>query len=227
MLREHGWTLPLSLTLTVPLPDRPIRRALFIVGGNSYAAPQELAEVRSVLERIEDLHLIVLEGEALTAASFTKAYQSADFDLLWIASHGQFEHLHPEASFLYLNETEKVHFDDLRPGDIGQRRRLLVLNACDGATTASTGSIGEIGLAASAAHASQAVISHLWPIPSITVARVFAVRLAAALAQNMSFFDAYTATVSSLANRHEELRSLLQDTAPKVLQVACQSSRRT
>lgn len=106
-----------------------------------------------------------------TSSDFAKAYQDDSFDLVWISCHGQFDHFLPHTSYLVLNRDtgdipeQKLFLKDLeyqRPVELG--RRLLALNACDGATTTLLNSPGSVGFGSSLVSPAQSLLSHQWPI---------------------------------------------------------------
>lgn len=188
MTRHVGSTLPLWMSLHQPAPDRPIRNALLYLGGSLFSPIEE--EILTASLSAADVRLTVRTEATMSGARFLDDYNSNEFDLIWVGTHGVFDGLQPDNAHLYLSKTERVWLDDLQP-PASSTRRLLVLNACDGAATAQTGGIGEIGLAAAATGSSQAVISHQWPIASSTTALMFAGVLATSLTTAPSFFEAY------------------------------------
>lgn len=204
MTRHIGSTLPLWLSLQQPAPDRPIRNALLYLGGSLLSPIEE--EILTALLSAADVRLTVRTEAFMTRAGFLDDYHSNEFDLIWVGTHGVFDGLQPDNAHLHLSETERVPLDDLQPPR-SPTRRLLVLNACDGAVTHQTGGIGEIGLSAAAAASAQAVISHLWPIGSSTTALMFAGILANSLITAPSFFEAYQSTITLLSGERDVLRA--------------------
>ncbi|MCC8407674.1 CHAT domain-containing protein [Mucilaginibacter sp. UR6-1] len=104
-------------------------------------------------------------------ALFLKAYHEKDYNLVWISCHGQFDHFRPHLSYLLMNRAKedgspnKIPLADLNYiSSSSDGRRLLVLNACDGATTTLINSPGSIGFGASLVTGGQSLISHQWPI---------------------------------------------------------------
>jgi hypothetical protein len=197
MLHVLGWTLPMSMSLQTPRPDAPVRRAVLWIGGTLLAA-RELDVVARILTEA-GVQVVVRDEAEMTREQFLLDYHDPGFELFWVGLHGIRDALDPEAAHLLLPSERKILFSDLTfEHTLSAARRLLVLNACDSGTTATLGGLGEMGLAASAAGPGQAVVCHLWPIGSVTVAPVFAALLAQCLGTS-SYFKAYAETVSILA----------------------------
>ncbi|WP_457252744.1 CHAT domain-containing protein [Pedococcus sp. P5_B7] len=203
MTRKHGSTLPLWMSLQQPAPDRRIRNALLYLGGSLFSPIEQEILVASL--SAADVRLTLRTEGEMTRARFLDDYNSQDFDLIWVGTHGIYDGLQPDNAHLHLSRTEQVRLNDLQP-PASVMRRLLVLNACDGAVTAQTGGIGEMGLAAVAASANQAVISHQWPVASSTTALLFAGVLATSLTRAPSFFEAYQSMMSLVGGESRVLR---------------------
>lgn len=117
------------------------------------------------------------------------------FDVIWVMSHGLFDHWSPKTMSFSMGN-EKIFIQDLIDLKISsEKRRLLFLNICDGATSQNTDSISRIGMAPSIACAEQCVISHLWPVMPYA-ALVFSGCLAINLIEEKEFFKAYEASLS-------------------------------
>jgi hypothetical protein len=211
MLRALGWTLPMSMSLQAPRQDAPIRRALLWIGGTLLAA-RELNAVVTVLSEA-DVRVVVRDEAQMTREQFLLDYHDPGFELFWVGLHGIHDPLEPDAAHLLLPSGEKIPRSDLAfERSSSPDRRLLVLNACDSGTTATLGGLGEIGLASSATGPSQAVVCHLWPIGSVTVAPVFAAILAQQLTAS-THFKAYTETVLTLAGGPDRILEALPEAA--------------
>jgi CHAT domain len=196
LLYSLGHTLPLTVSLRNPKPDRSIRRALLWAEGSLYSEI-ERAEVNSILLRAG---IAVDIPKRYTATEFQQKYNSGEYDLIWVASHGLYEPSAPHLSKLQVGVDEWVDTGLLRKPRESETRRLLVLNACEGGATFIGGGLLDSGLAASAASPSQAVIAHLWPIRAWPDAVGFAVVLSFLLVNEpddclpgfgRTFFEAY------------------------------------
>lgn len=134
-----------------------------------------------------------------SAVEFMREYESSDYDVFWVASHGEMDHWSPHEVKLHLAEDDSaVVLDDLWGCTLSsERRRLLVLNVCDGARFAEPGLLPRIGLAAGLASPTQATISHLWPVRYLPSA-AFGAYLAYFVAAGCSYFDAYCSALKAL-----------------------------
>ena len=77
----------------------------------------------------------VVKPDTSTPAEFIKEYETGEYDVFWVSSHGELDHWSPHEIQLRLaHDKSAVMLDDLWnrvPENDG--RRLLVLNICDGA----------------------------------------------------------------------------------------------
>jgi hypothetical protein len=217
MVRQRGWTLPLSMSLRAPRPDRQIRRALVWLQGSMF----NQREMDELVPRLEAAGVSVdVRSQAdMTRERFLHDYCSTEFDLVWVGCHGEVNQLAPTEACLSVAPDGGIGLADLAPPDCSDEhgRRLLVLNACDSAAAFHYGGIGDLSLAGAAAGPTQAVVAHLWPIGSSVVAPVFAAALADGLADGQSFFDTYVSTVRTLARGAKVVGTTLS-LAPAVAQ---------
>ena len=214
LLHSLGSTMPLTVSLRRPKPDRSVNRVLLWAEGPRY----------SEIERIELDAIFKRAGIAVdmpgshTAAEFEERYTSNLYDLIWIASHGTYEPSEPYLSRLQVGLNEWVDTRILRKPPQSEARRLLVLNACEGGATFVGGGLLDSGLAASATSESQAVIAHLWPIRDWPNAVGFAVVLAFLLVSQpedflpgfkRTFFEAYQQCLRILSKGPDYVRSFI------------------
>lgn len=134
-----------------------------------------------------------------TAAEFAAVYSDPAVDVLWVMSHGEFDHWAPHEATLQVSRNgDRVSLADLwRRSPETEDRRLLFLNACDAGRFEEGGLLPHVGLAPSVAGPAQAVISHLWPVthyPSAT----FGAFLATFLSRGQSFFDSFQSALGAL-----------------------------
>jgi hypothetical protein len=185
---------PISSSLRHPADDRPPRRVLIWDSGELLSGPREVEALQIVAANASDTTIdIVTAG---TAEQFRNHYQDPDIDLLWVVSHGEYDHYSPHQSRIPVNAHQNVTLNELlavQPTWDG--RRLLVLNSCDGAASASYGGPTEFGFAPALASDKQAVISHLWPVQSFHVAPAFGAVLMAGIVSVQSYADAFANSV--------------------------------
>lgn len=188
-----------EVSLRQSLPDRMIRRIAVWPGSTMHAGFEVEAIERVAASAGWELD-IGTDGDDPQA--FTRFYEKADADLLWVIGHGEHSPYRLEESGLAIGEG-LVTADALShiPADTGGRR-LLVLNVCSGAATQVRGGMARIGLSHELTTPEQQVIAHLWPIGMYT-GLAFGAKLALELA-NRPVAEAYRTTIRGLA-RPEEL----------------------
>ena len=214
LLRSLGRTMPLTVSLRNPMPDRSIRRVLLWAEGSLYSEI-ERDEVNSILRRAD---IAVDIPKRYTVTEFAQRYHSDDYDVIWVASHGRYEPNAPHLSKLQVGVDEWVDTRLLRESPESATRRLLVLNACEGGATFMGGGLLDSGLAASAVSPSQAVIAHLWPIRAWPDAVGFGIILSFLLVNESddclpgfrrTFFEAYQECLRILSAGPERVRGFL------------------
>lgn len=188
LARRQGAVLPLATSLYQPLPDRPVR-AVQLWCGDAPKAPKEAEAVKTVLSYM-DIRCDIVPAEEATREGFLAAYQSDEYDVIWVAAHGDHPMLAPDESAIELNAQERVPLQDLAAAPVpsATERRLLVLNTCFSAAANTQGFLDDHGLAHSLAGPGQAVIGHLWPIPGDN-AVIFGTLLACELATTGQTFN--------------------------------------
>ena len=156
----------------------------------------------------------VVTAQEPSVLEFLRLYEEKCFDVIWLMSHGTFEHYSPKGASLVVDSSGgEVGIAELltRTPNLSHRR-LLVLNVCDGGRFEELGILPRVGVAPSATSASQATVSHLWPVHGISAA-VFGVVFAKHLVMEPSFFDAFTRTLSDLHTHKANLADLVRISA--------------
>lgn len=204
---------PILASLRKPFPDRKVRRVAIWSGAGSLTEEIE-RELVAATFRKGGADVEVVTAQDASVGDFLKLYEESSFDVIWLMSHGNFEHYSPKRASLVV---------DSRGGEVGiselltripnlQHRRLLVLNVCDGGRFEELGVLPRVGIAPSAASASQATVSHLWPVHGISAA-AFGVVFANHLMLEPCFFDAFTRTLSDLHAHKANLADLVRNSA--------------
>jgi hypothetical protein len=197
-LEAWGVTWPIAASLASPHCDRRPSVVALWSGGGSLTEAMEL-EMVCFAFKAAGASVETFGPNAGTRDDFLAAYQDPKYDILWVASHGEFDHWSPRRVKLQIAANgASVFLEDLlgrAPRQTG--RRLLVLNVCDGARFEETGMVPRLGLAAGLAVPQQATVSHLWPVLGFPSA-AFGVYLAHYLAAGASFFDAYVASLAAM-----------------------------
>jgi hypothetical protein len=192
-----GKTWPIASSLTKPRPDRKPKSVL-IWQGEVYSGPMELDLVEAAF-KAAGAEVTKVAPETSNPSEFLKEYENGNYDILWVSSHGEFNHYMPHHVELRLaQDNSRVMLDDVWDrAPNSEERRLLVLNVCDGARFVEPSLLPRIGLAAGLSCPTQATISHLWPVRLLPSA-AFGACLAYQLAQGSPYFEAYCAAVAAL-----------------------------
>lgn len=204
---------PILASLRNPLPDRKVRRVAIWSGAGSMTEEIE-CELVAATFRKGGADVEVVTAQEASIGDFLKLYEESSFDVIWLMSHGTFEHYSPKSASLVVDSSGgEVGIAELltRTPDLSHRR-LLVLNVCDGGRFEELGILPRVGVAPSAASASQATVSHLWPVHGISAA-VFGVVFAKHLVSESSFFDAFTLTLADLHANKVNFADLVRNSA--------------
>jgi hypothetical protein len=199
--RETGITFPLIQSFYKPMPAREIRKVL-IWQGHTILSETQSAGVKEIFET-EGVGVTVLVAAESSKEEFFDHYQCPDFDVIWIICHGEFNHYKPHASYLELGNDISVNLDELIyvPANLNQRR-LMVLDACDGASTSLFNSPASIGLGANMVNAQQSLLSHFWPIYDYA-GLILSILLAINLSRREDYRTAHSKTVLLFAKGKE------------------------
>ncbi|MBE0459734.1 CHAT domain-containing protein [Pseudoalteromonas prydzensis] len=207
---ETCW--PLSISLEKAKLDKPVSKVCLWCGAGSLTEQIESETLTKIL-KANGIEVTLFKSDKTTKNGFINIYQDNQFDVIWVMSHGEFDHWKPgeisieigNKEFLSLDEAMKLSVPD------DHNRRLLFLNICDGATHSSTEGLERLGFAPALASSLQCVISHLWPITSWS-AVTFGVIYSSYLTTEGDFFSAFRATLRVMANGnnavHERLAEL-------------------
>lgn len=209
-LNAWGTTWPIASSLLKPRPDRPISSVALWSGGGSMTEGMEIEAVeRAFTNRGIAVHKF--SPGSCSAENFLAIYQNREYDVFWVASHGEFDHWSPKQVTLQIShDRASVSLDELwEKAPLSDARRLLVLNVCDGARFEETGLLPKIGLAPALAGPSQATISHLWPVRGFPSA-AFGAYLAHFLSQGVPYFDAYIQAIQAMKKSATDIAEHLQ-----------------
>lgn len=204
---------PIVASLRKPRPDRKVRRVAIWSGAGSMTEEIE-RELVAATFRKGGAYVEVVAAKDASIGDFLNLYDENSFDVIWLMSHGTFEHFSPKNASLVVDSSGK----EVGIAEILTRtpnfsdRRLLVLNVCDGGRFEELGILPRVGVAPAAVSASQATVSHLWPVHGISAA-AFGVVFASHLASQPSFFDAFTRTLEALYVHKGNLANLVRHSA--------------
>tara|TARA_R110001583_G_scaffold45415_9_gene143061 strand:+ start:607 stop:2646 length:2040 start_codon:yes stop_codon:yes gene_type:complete len=219
-LSSWGNTWPIAASLHKPRYDRQVNSVALWSGASTMTEEMELEIISIAFKRI-GVNVEIYKGSACDADTFITVYQDSKYDILWVASHAEFDHWAPIDVKMQINEErEYVYLNDLySQTPIHEGRRLLVLNVCDGGRFDETGITPRIGLAAGLAGPCQATISHLWPIQGYPAA-VFAAHLAYRITAGDSFFNAYKGALTAMKKPPKEIARDLDEIYGEHLELA-------
>ena len=190
MLAQTGRCLPILCSLEEPLPQAQIRK-IGIVQGTGFFSDLEVSALTSWFEQA-DVECRVWQGQEVGIDGFKELYQDPSLDVIWVSSHGHYDHWDPKSPGILLSDGCVVSVDDLAQLELKRKeQRLLFLNICDGGTSPVLGAVPRLGMAASLAAKEQVVISHQWPVQPL-LATVFGLAVARTLVvPGEGFFDAF------------------------------------
>ncbi|TXT40630.1 MAG: hypothetical protein FD135_1056 [Comamonadaceae bacterium] len=195
-----GRCLPISSSLQEPLPDRVIRRAAIWFSGEDNYSEMEAEAVVALLDAA-GIHCDRMSGREHTKADFLDIYRNSDYDLLWVAGHGQCDRWAPTTPTILAGAGDGIGIDELLALQVeanAEGRRFLILNICDSGAAGVFGGMHKLGLAPMLASRAQAVVGHLWPVDPL-VAAGFGVMLSHELAHTPGdFFAAYERTLAAM-----------------------------
>lgn len=94
MLRELGWTLPLSASFAQPKPDRNFEKVLILKGESHYTD----VEIDSVLRSLKHISIEILDDDKYDLSSTINRF---DPDVIWVLGHGEYDHYSPQRSKIH------------------------------------------------------------------------------------------------------------------------------
>jgi hypothetical protein len=208
MLQSIGFSFPMSVSLEEPLPDRQVKRVGIWCAEADYYAHFEIDGMTELLERA-DISVVTRQDSSNSAAdTFLEFFSDPAFDVIHIATHGEYDQWKPTTTTLVLNEAgTAISLEQLLGAKDhlhGDCRRLLILNACDIGAAATTGGLHRVGFGPALASRHQAVVSNLWPAHP-QVAAAFGMFLANRLAAGDGFFDSFQSALQPLVGNDESI----------------------
>lgn len=187
-----GKTWPLSSSLEMPKPDAHIKKVCLWCGAGSFTEAMESNVLIEVFTSV-GIHVDYFSSEQTTKEVFAQIYENQDYDVIWLMSHGEFNHWNPGELSIEIGAGEKITLDEALSLEKPKResRRLLMLNVCDGATHTNLNGLSKLGFAPGLTSNQQCTISHLWPVNPY-VAATFGAIYAEKLSKSNDFFEAFT-----------------------------------
>jgi len=190
-----GNSIPLIHSFQNPLPARKIRK-VFVWQGFTQMAETERLGLEEIFKK-STIELTVCHCFESTKEDFVRHYVSPDYDLVWIVGHGEFQHQSAHVAYLDLGNEIRISIDELISIELTHvDRRLLVIDACDGATTSLFNSPAAIGIAAAVVGKSQSVMSHNWPVEDVS-SLIFGLLIASYLSTGHEYSKTHYQAVST------------------------------
>jgi hypothetical protein len=190
-----GKTWPLSSSLEKPKPDAEIKKVCLWCGAGSFTETMESNVLIEIFASV-GIYVDYFSSEQTTKEAFSQIYASDDYDVIWLMSHGEFDHWNSGQISIEIGAGEKITLEEAlsleKPKSMS--RRLLMLNVCDGATHTILDGLPKLGFAPALTSNQQCTISHLWPVNPY-VAATFGAIYAEKLSKGNGFFEAFTETL--------------------------------
>lgn len=208
MLKYLQRTFPISASLEYPNKKRNVKRVLLWCFGTRTSD----LELRLTKDIFQSKGVIVDAINILEVSKndFANMYQSADYDLVWVGTHGNYDQLLPHLSSIDIHPDGYVRLSDL----IGiapstDKQRMLFLNICDGATASTQSAMYDLGIGAALCNRNQAVLSHIWMV-KIESSFVYGVLYAHYLVNPVcDFFTAYERVIQAMLKGKKFIKDLL------------------
>lgn len=197
MMKTINKTLPINLSLSSKLEFTKVTKVLFWSG---FSQTSEIE--RQALEEIfhfAEIQFEVHNEDNSSLEKFQNRIVEYNPDIVWISSHGEYQHYEPNISSIKLSESESINIRDFEfLINKDNNRRLLFLNVCEGGAHSQTGEFKNIGFPNLLTSPNQDVISHLWMVEA-RFACVFGVFIALGVAlQQKNYFEAYQYALSKV-----------------------------
>lgn len=213
MLRDCGFTFPITSSYEAPQNDRTIQKVLLLHMAN-YTGPAELEAASSFMQS-KGIEVESHTWADLSIDQIMAFYHNELYDLVWISTHGEFVANDPHLSQFHISpENDVITLAEFMPRVFeSSGRRLLFFNFCFGGAAQIVPAPPRYGFAPILASRNQAVISHLWPT-NFVAAPAFGSLIAIGLAESTSYFSAFCFAVEKMIGGRETIISTLRAHSP-------------
>ncbi|OOY50451.1 CHAT domain-containing protein [Solemya velum gill symbiont] len=204
-------TWPYAVSLEKPFADRKVGRICMWCGAGSITEDIEVNAVSSIFTK-HGIGVDYFPSDSTTVEQFKEIYQGDKYDLIWLMSHGEFDHWKPGAASIEIEQGVSISLDEILRLDVPNHdnRRLLLFNVCDGATYSNLGGLPRLGFAPALSNPSQCVISHLWPVNPWSAA-LFGALYAVNLSKTSSFFEGYVCTLNDFLLDRGQILQIVEE----------------
>jgi CHAT domain-containing protein len=206
--KEIGLTLPIIHSFYEPLKAKELKR-VFVWQGYTQLAELHRIGVEEVFKSF-NVEVIWLTCFDSNKEEFLEHYSGEDYDIFWILGHGEFMHHESHNSYIDLGNEIKVTITEVSSIQFqSTERRLLILDACDGATTSLANNPAAIGLGSSMVSAHQSLISHGWPVENVS-SMILGIILSIFLGQGYTYSEAHQKTISKFYEGKDNVLELFR-----------------
>lgn len=207
MSRKLGLTIPIVHSFQEPEKAREFKK-VFIWQGFTQLAEIERLGLESVFGKF-GVEVTVKICDHSTKEEFLTHYYSDDYDAFWITGQGQFNHYESHNSYLDLGNDITIRIGEIKPYQTSKAgRRLLFLNACDGATSVFHNSPLALGIGNSLIGKNQSLYSHNWSVENVSCL-IFSMLVAINLSQNPDYSLGYQKSIEIFLNGKGEVIKLV------------------
>lgn len=204
MIKSIGKTLPINLSLSKKGNFPKVKKILFWSGFSQTSEIEKtaLSEVFS----LKGINFEVHDEESSSLNLFIKKINECDPEIVWISSHGEYHHYEPNRSEIKFSERESISIREYNSLiNTSNKRRLLILNVCEGGVHAQTGEFKNLGFPNLLAGYNQDVISHLW-MAEPRFAYVFGVFIAIGIAFfDKNYFEAFEYSLTKVLSNKQNI----------------------
>lgn len=222
LTQTTGIGLPFNLSFQEPEVARKIKSVL-LWEGDSMLSPHECEGLTMIFEK-GGVDVSKLTFEKSSKEDFIAEYESDKYDCLIVSGHGTYNHYEPHFSKIHISDNIQLELSEINNlKNSWTNRRLLVLNICDGATTALHSSPLSLGIGSKLINAKQALFSHVWPI-NPRVAFIISWTIAVGIIKGMTYEELYAHAINQLLKGRESIFEeltpyLTEDLANSILNV--------
>jgi hypothetical protein len=210
MLKSIKKTLPINLSLSNKLDFTKIETVLYW-SGNSQTSEIETEALNEIFYS-KNIIFEIHNEENSSLNKFVDRIKQINPDVIWISSHGEYQHYEPNLSKIHLTENFSIGIRDFKQLiNNSDKRRLLFLNVCEGGVHSQTGEFKNLGFPNLLVSNNQDVISHLWMADS-RFAYVFGVFIALGIAHlEKNYFEAFNYSLSIVLDSKDSILNNLDE----------------
>lgn len=191
MIKSIQNTLPINLSISKKLEFPKVQKVLFW-SGFSLTSQIEAESLKKIFDHGTVQFEMHSEQES-TMEVFINRIDRFDPEIVWISSHGEYQHYEPNLSDIKFTEDDSLGIRDfIKLENNGKKRRLLFLNICEGGIHSQIGEFKNLGFPNLLTSSNQDVLSHLWMVET-NFAYVFGALIAIGITlKNLNYIEAFS-----------------------------------